>query len=505
MTEHSSPASRRAEIELDALLSAAVDAIIIIDANGRIETFNPGAERLFGYRAAEIVGRDVATLMPTGDRERHTSYMDAYERTGHRRVIGSGRDVMAQRADGSLFPVFLSVGEIRGAERSRFVGILHDMSARRAAVDALSKSESLLRAAQELANLGNFEVGTGDGRVTWSAMAARIVGFDPDDAPATVEDYVACYVHPDDRERYRIAWRAALDSADRFELAYRVVRPGGATRDLHSIIQPLDRSVHEPTVLGTLHDMTERRAAEDELRKSHDRLTHFGRLSTMGEMATGLSHEINQPLTAIATYAQASVRMLDSGTANTTDLREALTAITQQSLRAGDVIRRMRSLVKNRETHAEPIDLNRLVQEVRVLADTDARVNDLRLAVDLAPAPLPPVVADPIQIQQVLLNLVRNAIDATIDCPTAPREVRISTRVVDGSVEVAVTDQGSGISTDAAPRLFEAFYTTKSTGTGLGLAISKSIIRAHQGRLAFRANAGTGATFYFTLPCSTGA
>ena len=625
----------RAESDLAALLMAAVDAIIIIDANGRIETFNPGAEQLFGYAAADVIGSDVSMLMPAGDHERHSGYLADYSHTGQRRIIGIGRDVTARRADGSRFPVFLSVGEIRGGDRTRFVGILHDMTARHAALAAvqaerdraerylevagvmlvvldlehriqlvnrrgleilgyeldellgqdyftrllpdevaperraefirqcatagataisaeglvlrkdgtlrtlslrarvvadaggarvgflisgediterrhaeqeLRKSESLLRAAQEVANLGNFEVAVGDGSVRWSDQAGRMVGFARGQEPATVDAYRRTYVHPDDQERFGAAWSAALAAGTRFELAYRIVRPDGAVRDLQGIALPLGSGPGGPTVLGTLLDMTERRQAEDELRQSHDKLTHFGRLSTMGEMASGLAHEINQPLTAIATYAQASMRLLDSGAADPADLREALAAITQQSLRAGEVIRRLRTLVKNRETRAEPLDINKLVQEVRVLAETDARVNDLRLVLDLCGGPMPVVVADPVQIQQVLLNLVRNAIDATLDRPEAPREVRIQTRLLGPTdIEVAVIDHGAGIAAGVEPHLFDAFYTTKPAGTGLGLAISKSIIRAHQGHLAHRPSDGSGATFYFTLPCNIGA
>lgn len=627
-------ADDRAYVELQALLDAAVDAIIVIDANGIIETFNPGAQVLFGYPAAQIIGRNVSVLMPSGDRERHTSYMHDYEQTRQRRIIGVGRDVMATRADGSIFPVFLSVGEIRTGGRSRFVGIIHDMTARRAALDALRaerdrveryldvaevlllaldldhrielinrrglqilgyeehellgrdyfdtmvpaalrdarranfdrlldmgdndalsdegqvqtksgelrilgwrartvrnadgiavgflasgediterrraeqklrKSESLLRTAQEIANLGNFEVQLADASVTWSKQACTMVGFESGHEPRTIEEYVRQFVHPDDRDRFSQEWQRVVISAEKFELLHRVVRPDGAVRDLQGTAQPVSHANDGATVLGTLYDLTERRAAEDEVRQSQDKLTHFARLSTMGEMATGLAHEINQPLTAIATYAQAALRFLAAGNADPADLHEALTQITQQSLRAGEVIRRLRTFVKNRETRAESIDMNRLVMEVHVLAETDARVNDLRLALDLAPSPLPSVEADPVQIQQVLLNLVRNAIDATMECPEAPREVVVRTRQHGDEIEVSVIDHARGIPADVAAQLFNPFFTTKPSGTGLGLAISRSIIRAHQGRLGHRPSDGAGTTFYFTLPCSIGA
>jgi two-component system sensor kinase FixL len=173
--------------------------------------------------------------------------------------------------------------------------------------------------------------------------------------------------------------------------------------------------------------------------------------------------------------------------------------ITNQALRAGEVIKRLRAFVKNRATRTETLDINRLIEDVQVLAESDARVNDVRLTLDLA-ATVPPVSADPVQIQQVLLNLIRNGIDALNEAPGAPREIVVRTRNEPDAVEVAVIDRGPGIPQQVADNLFNPFFTTKATGTGLGLAISRSIIRAHQGKLAHQPTPGGGTTFYFTLP-----
>jgi C4-dicarboxylate-specific signal transduction histidine kinase len=274
---------------------------------------------------------------------------------------------------------------------------------------------------------------------------------------------------------------------------------------VHALAQIKPASASESwLVTGTLHDITDRKAADAELRQGQERLRHVARLSTMGEMATGLAHEINQPLTAIATYAQASLRMLTAaGGADPAELREALTQITAQALRAGEVIRRLRAFLRNRAARTETLDLNRLIEDLRVLAEPDARINDVRLTLALAPA-VPPVGADPVQIQQVLLNLVRNAIDATLETAHAPREVVVHTTVLDDAVEVAVVDRAGGVAAEIAPNLFNPFFTTKATGTGLGLAISRSIIRAHRGKLGHRPTPGGGSTFYFTLPPAPG-
>jgi two-component system sensor kinase FixL len=625
-----SAATTRAESELRALLDAAVDAVIVIDHRGQIATFNRAAERLFGWRAADVVGQNVKMLMPAPYRAEHDGYMQNYMRTGQARIIGIGREVVAQRSDGTVFPASLAVGEIPGSNPPRFIGFIHDITSRKAAVDALRrerdraqsyldlaevmllaldangrvalinrkgceilgyteaelvgrdwfeqvvpertrdasrasfddvlrgrrdamsyvedtvltrdgeqkliawrttvvrdergetvgtlssgedvterrraetqllKSESLLRAAQAIANLGNYEVQLPGGTSHWSDQMFRIVGLDPAEGPIEPDEFVAQLVHPDDRERVLREWQRAIGETGRFDVEYRLLRPDGTVRDVHSLAQVTTGPDGESLVVtGTMHDISERKRSEEETRQTQEKLTHVSRLSTMGEMATGLAHEINQPLTAIATYAQAGLRMMNApGGADHDDITEALKQITNQALRAGEVIKRLRAFVKNRATRTEVLDLNSLIEDVQVLAESDARSNDVRLTLDLAPS-VPPVSADPVQIQQVLLNLIRNAIDALNESPGATREIVVSTRNEPDAVEVAVVDRGPGIAPQVADNLFNPFYTTKATGTGLGLAISRSIIRAHLGKLAHRPTPGGGTTFYFTLP-----
>jgi PAS domain S-box-containing protein len=620
----------RAELELKALLDAAVDAVIVIDHRGTIDTFNRAAERLFGWRAADAIGQNVKVLMPAPYRAEHDGYMQNYMRTGQARIIGIGREVVAQRSDGTVFPASLAVGEIPGSNPPRFVGFIHDITSRKAAVDALRrerdraqsyldlaevmllaldsngrialinrkgceilgyteaelvgrdwfehcvperaressrrgfadvlngrreamsyvedtiharegqtkliawrttvvrdergetvgtlssgedvterrraeaqllKSESLLRAAQAIANLGNYEMHVPGGTTLWSDQMFRILGRDPAQGPVHASDFAEQLVHPDDRERFLREWQRAVGETGKFDLEYRLVRPDGSVRDVHAIAQVAPGSDGESLVItGTMHDITDRKQSEEETRQAQEKLTHVARLSTMGEMATGLAHEINQPLTAIATYAQAGLRMMAApGGADQEDLNEALKQITNQALRAGEVIKRLRAFVKNRATRTETLDLNRLIEDVQVLAESDARINDVRLTLDLAPA-VPPVSADPVQIQQVLLNLIRNAIDALNESPGTAREIVVRTRNAADAVEVAVIDRGPGIPQSVADNLFNPFYTTKATGTGLGLAISRSIIRAHLGKLGHQPTPGGGTTFYFTLP-----
>ena len=623
-----------AELELRAVLDAAVDAVVIIDAEGCIETFSHAAERLFGYAAQEVTGRNVTLLMPEPFRSQHDGYLRHHIDTGERRIIGKGREVVAQRRDGSLFPVFLSVGRIASLDPPRFVGLISDITDRkrsvealrrerdraqayldlaevmllaldangtislvnrkgceilgwpedelvghnwfssclppelrtevegmfrhffdgtaapaqyaehdvltrggerkliawrnvvlrderglvigtlssgedvteqRRAIEALRKSEQLLRDAQSIANLGNFELRLPDGPVYWSMQMHAILGTDPSGGAPTAAAFVERSVHPGDRDRLVDAWTRLTADEEPLDIEYRIVRPDGAIRHVHSIARMARDGEGRLQVVGTLHDITDRKHAQEEIRQTQERLTQFARLSTMGEMAAGLAHEINQPLTAITNYAQALRRLLAApGAAEPGDVELALSQIAAQALRAGEIIRRLRSFVKNREAHTEVTDAGRLIGDLMAFAEPDARLNDIRIRVE-AEADLPRVACDPVQIQQVLLNLIRNAIDATNEARPASREITLRARRAEGgALEVSVEDRGSGISPEVAQNLGNPFFTTKSAGTGLGIAISRSILRAHGGRLAHHPTPGGGATVFFTLPAMPG-
>jgi signal transduction histidine kinase len=217
-------------------------------------------------------------------------------------------------------------------------------------------------------------------------------------------------------------------------------------------------------------------------------------------LAAGIAHEVNQPLTAIATYAQACQRLIANQDFSKEEIAAALEHIGAQALRAGEVIRRLRTFVKNRELRRELVEANKLLEDVLMLAQTDARHHGVRMVLELSPQ-APQVHADTVQIQQVILNLLRNSIDAMIEIPEARREIVLRTQVdSEGDVEFMVADRGTGIDAATMAELFNQFFTTKPGGTGLGLSISRSIVRAHGGKLWCNANPGGGTRFFFTLP-----
>ena len=257
-------------------------------------------------------------------------------------------------------------------------------------------------------------------------------------------------------------------------------------------VAPATRSAAEATASG--HDPTV---------ALHGRLLNVSRMATIGEMAAGVAHELNQPLTAIANYAHACERLLARPGTDPNELREALRQIAAQTTRAADIIRRLRALARSHQGEHVPVHVNALVEELNELMRTDASLHGVELTLDLAPG-LPAVTADAGQIQQVILNFLRNSLEALTAQPPARPAVAISTRPVNGGgVQLTVCDNGPGLSQDAAKRVFDPFFSTKENGTGLGLAISSSIARAHGGSVGYRANTPAGACFYIAVPAQS--
>ncbi len=361
--------------EWQALLDAAVDAIIVIDHAGRIETFNAAAEVIFGFSAEDVLGKNVSLLMPEPYRSQHDDYIRNYLESGDAKIIGIGRDVQGKRRSGTTFPIGLSVGEIPTGSQPKFVGIIQDI--------------------------------------------------------------------------------------------------------------------------------TERKRSEEEVHQIRERLSQFGRLSTLGEMAAGLAHELNQPLAAIATYTQACQRLIESGKSDDDEILAALKKCDVQARRAGDVIRRLRHFVQKRELGRQEVSCKKLIHDLAVLAEVDARNNRIPLTIDVDEG-LPNVVVDAVQIQQVILNLIRNGIDAMSTMDQKDKGISVSvTMLKNGEIEIAVTDHGDGISEEAEKKIFQAFFTTKPTGLGLGLAICQSIVTSHGGVLSFASNPSGGTTFRFSLPVTS--
>jgi len=358
------------EAHLQSILDTVPDAMVVLDERGVIQSFSAAAERLFGWTAAEIVGRNVKVLMPSPYREAHDFYIDRYLTTNERRIIGIGRVVVGERRDGSTFPIELAVGELKLPDGSRYF-------------------------------------------------------------------------------------------------------------------------------TGFVRDLTERQETEARVQELQAELIHMARLTALGEMASALAHELNQPLSAIANYLKGASRLMDAPEPKLDRVQDAMDRAAHQALRAGEIIRRLRDFVARGETERRVESLPKIIEEASALALVGAKEQGVRVKyqfdsrVDL-------VLADRVQVQQVLLNLIRNAMEAMEGCPS--RELTISTEPVDGDlVRIDVADTGTGLSDEVAAKLFQPFVTTKPHGMGVGLPICRTMVESHGGRIWAEGNLNGGATFRFTL------
>ena len=314
--------------------------------------------------------------------------------------------------------------------------------------------------------------------------------------------------HPEDLERSLTLHEEMKTRPphEKLSMRKRYIRKDGGVVDATVHVVQIQSGADRPLrMIAQVVDHTERIRAEQEARTHQERLAHVARVSTLGEMAASIAHEVNQPLTAITVYAQACARMIRDGMLEDAEILATMHKIGEEAMRAGEIIHRMRALAHRRESGRARCDINRLIRQVVKLAEVDARLNGVPIRLELARG-LPHVYADGVQLQQVVLNLVRNGVEASDGGAEGGGEgILVKTSLDEnGEIEVAVVDFGVGICDDAEEQVFESFFTTKDTGMGLGLSIGRSIITSHGGRLWFTRNDGAGATFRFTLPTHAG-
>lgn len=382
-------------------------------------------------------------------------------------------------------------------------GLLLQRARRRRAEGELRESEEKFSLAAESANLGVWYWDISNDSIWATEMCRDLYGFRPEQE-INFQTFVET-LHEGDRERIAQAVERALHGRKNFAEEYRVVLPGGAIRWIGAFGRgSYDSAGKTVRMLGVSIDITERKRGESELQRNREELAHVTRISTMGELAASLAHELNQPLTAILSNAQAAQRFLSANPVDMEEVREILKDIVDDNSRAGDVIRQMRALVKKEDLAFVSLDVADVIRDVMQLLHSDAILRNVRVSLECS-SKLPSVCGDKVQLQQVVLNLLLNAFDAMKDTPAAEREVVVRTEMNGFStVEVAVQDHGAGLTSDKLDKIFEPFFTTKREGLGMGLSISRSIIEAHGGRLWAENNDGRGATFYFTVPAMGG-
>lgn len=498
---------REKEFELErskafatAIVETAAEGIVLLDAKFRIESLNKAATQMFGIANHVAVRKNVKSFLSGADYAVLNSDVAQYRESGTAELFNGGRDITGKRADGSEFPIHLHLRELRLEPEHYYTALIRDISEYKARENEIQRQNERLNATVEFSPIGIAMADTNLRIVATNAAFANMLGYD-------VEELVglrfAEFTHPDDIENTEKAASSSLGGGPgHYSIRKRYLhKDGHIVHAMLHVAVGYDSTGNAAFVIGNVEDLTEHLRIESQLRDQQEQLMRLDRLSTLGEMMAGVAHEINQPLTAISTYAQSGIRFMDSKNPKPDRLREALTKLSDQARRAGSVVERIRELGRQEVSTNQLVRTDHLIEQIEELAVIDARARGARIRLDLD-ANAPSIWCDPIQIQQVILNLVRNSVDsmeAGDFCNGDEIVLRTSTDA-DEVTTIAVIDCGSGVSEAAAADLFRPFSTHKRSGLGLGLSISRSIVTAHGGQLDYYNNPVTGATFYLTLP-----
>jgi PAS domain S-box-containing protein len=384
----------------------------------------------------------------------------------------------------------------------RWCSLCTDIDERKRAEDALKRSRAFLAEGQRLSRIGGFSWRVETDEIMWSEELYRIFEFERD-VPVTL-DLISTRVHPEDIPLFNDMVERARDAAGDFEYEYRLLMPDDSVKYLHLIAHGIRDNDGRLEYIGAVQDVTQRQISEEALAKARSELAHVASITSLATLTASIAHEVNQPLSGIVTNASTCLRMLTLDPPNVDGARETARRTIRDGNRASDVVTRLRALFSKKHTIAERVDLNEAAREVIALSLSELQRNRVILRSELADD-LPLVTGDRVQLQQVILNLVRNASDAMNTVHDRPRELLIRTERDEGDQALlSVRDAGLGFDPQTADRLFETFYTTKHEGMGVGLYVSRSIVESHQGRLWATLNDGPGATFSFSIPRGPG-
>jgi PAS domain S-box-containing protein len=365
--------------------------------------------------------------------------------------------------------------------------------------EALRRSEALLAGTQRLSRTGSISVKMPGRHMYWSDESARIYGYDPAMPPSM--ELMLARAHPEDMARVRQIIQAAEAGEPALNIEHRLLMPDGAVKHVRFLAHLRQTLDGKSEYLGALVDVTDVKEGEERMLRLQSEVAHANRLSTLGELAASIAHEVGQPLTVIQASSEAAARCLQATPVDLSGARDAAATVRSEVERATQVLARIRALAQNRQPRHAPLDFNEAIRESLLLLSREAGKQGCQIETRLA-AGLAPVVGDRIQLQQVMINLVMNSMHAMSNVNGRPRIIRVHTETVeDGAVCAMVSDCGTGIAQEHMARLFSPFFSTRPGGMGMGLSVCRSIVTAHEGKLwASNNEGGPGATLRFVLP-----
>jgi two-component system, LuxR family, sensor kinase FixL len=473
--------------ELQTILDTAVDGIIVIDGQGRIEAFNRGAERLFGYLAADVVGRNVSVLMPSPDHERHDGYLSRYLASGEAHIIGQGREVRGKRQDGTVFPLHLSVGEMTIGGVRKFTGMLHDLTVREEHDERRRTSEARWQSVVESAVDGIVVIDP-LGRVeAFNPAAERLFGYAERDVIGRNVTMLMPSPYREEHDRY-LARYLATGTKKIIGLGREVqgLRRDGSTFPLHLSVGEMNVD-GERRFTGILHDLSARTEIERQLREQAS-------LARLGEMAAVVAHEVKNPLAGIRGAIQVIGGRLP---ADSTDRRVAGEIVARIDA-LGELMKDLLLFARPPEPRPQAVDVARLVSTTAELLREDPSLRDVNVRIEGA---APPTLADPSLLQIVFHNLLVNGAQAM----QGRGDIAVSVDGAGAVCRVRFTDQGPGIPPDIREKIFTPFFTTKARGSGLGLPTCRRLVEAHHGTLSIECPLEGGTTVTVTLPAASAA
>ncbi len=481
-------------LQLSGIIESALEGIITINQSGEILSMNPSAERLFGYLEKETVYKNIKMLMPEPYKREHDGYILNYLLSQKPKIIGSGREVIGLRKNGQEFPMWLSVTEFYDNNTRYFTGFVSDLSAEKVNLQKALNYEHILE--RSLNEIYIFNADTLKFiHINKGALLNLQYSFEDlkNKTPVDIKPEFT-----DETFRKRIA---PLKDNDLEKLIFttRHLRKDGSTYPIEVHLE-MTEFENQKSIVAFILDISERVSAQERARKDEDQLAHMDRLSIIGEMTASITHEINQPLAAINTYVNAGIHRLDTVDLDAAKIKQLFGKIGAASLRVSEIIAHLRLMLKPKSKQIEHLDINRVIHEAMELMRVDARSNKFHFNLQLSER-LPKVLGDRIQLQQVILNIIRNAMDATAIKNNQAGEIIISSEklINEKSIKVSIKDSGCGIDSSIEDNIFTPFHTTKESGLGIGLSICQTIIQSHNGRLWYTRNSDSGVTFHFTL------